>query len=77
MVVYEVRFEPLERKWVVIRAGTLFSVHESRDGACAAAEEHAASESASESRSCRVVWPADQDGKGGERIFPAGSDVAR
>lgn len=70
MVLYEVRYEPLESKWVVVRAGTLFSVHEMREGACAAAEEHAASESANERRSCRVVWPVDGTNKGGERNFP-------
>lgn len=69
MVLYEVRYEPLESKWVVMRAGTLFSVHETLDGARAAAQEHAASESANERRSCRVVWPAEGANKGGERNF--------
>lgn len=68
MVVYEVRFEPLEDKWLVLRASTPFSVHESRADARAAAEEHARNESASEQRSCRVVWQ-DEDGKAGERSF--------
>ena len=74
MVLYEVRFEPLENKWLVLRANVPFSVHESREDACAAAEEHARNESASEQRSCRVVWQGE-DGKSGERRFGRASEI--
>jgi hypothetical protein len=68
MVVYEVRYEPLEEKWLVVRATTPFSVHETLEDARAAAEEHARSESGAESRVCRVVW-RDAHGNSGERSF--------
>ena len=68
MVVYEIRYEPLEEKWLVVRATTPFSVHESLEDARASAEEHARTESGAESRACRVVWTAP-DGTRGERSF--------
>ena len=71
MVTYEVRYEPLESKWLVVRAATPFSMHESLADARAAAEEHARTESSSESRACRVVWPEGDDSAGGERSFGA------
>lgn len=61
MVIWEVRYEPVEARWLVLRAATPFSVHESPGDARAAAEEHARCESDAEARACRVVW-CDEDG---------------
>lgn len=69
MVVYEVRYEPLESHWLVVRASTPFSVHESFEGARAAAEEHARNESSAESRECKVVWVAEDGTTAGERRY--------
>ena len=69
MVVYEIHYEPLETKWLVTRAATPFSVHETFEDARAAAEEHARSESAAESRCCKVVWQGEGGQPGGTREF--------
>lgn len=69
MVVYEIRYEPLETKWLVTRASTPFSVHETFEDARAAAEEHARSESAAEARACKVVWEGEGGQPGGSREF--------
>ena len=69
MVVYEIHYEPLETKWLVTRASTPFSVHETLEDARAAAEEHARSESAAEARTCKVVWNREDGQVGGTREF--------
>ena len=69
MVIWEVRYEPVESRWLVLRATTPFSVHESATDARAAAEEHARVESDLESRACRVVWCSEDGTPEGEMRF--------
>ncbi len=69
MVVYDVRYEPLELMWVVRRGGTPFSVHESLDDARTSAEEHARTETAADGHACRVIWSNKDGSNGGERDY--------
>ena len=66
MVVYEVCFNEAEGRWVLLRSGIPFSVHETLEDANVAAREHAATESDAEHRNCRVIWNRQDGSRGGE-----------